>query len=250
VPARGETVVEYTGRLAPAPGGPPVPAGASGAAPGAPSPFALTPDRLAVVEHADDPPAASHVVQAERTRLTFEAMFRSLQRHLCDVAAAEDSFDRRFFGERFGGEVFGLVMSRTLGVMFAALEEFVPAAFDAPALMTLVALVAAHRRAMAERKLTCLEPYFDRVVLLLWPRFKAVLDANVTALRGAKEAVRKLDGAVGPGVHPITQRYAELVCAILSLHRRLAEQRCSDDMLPLHMCVVCVRGWGGGRGVL
>jgi hypothetical protein len=39
-----------------------------------------------------------------------------------DGAAAEDAFDRRFFGERFGPEVYGLVLSRTLAVMFGALE--------------------------------------------------------------------------------------------------------------------------------
>ena len=106
--------------------------------------------------------------------------------------------------------------------------------------MLLVAVTAAHRKGLSDRKIVCLEPYFDRVVMLLWPRFKSVLDANVSGLKAAvKEAPRKLLPEGGPGMGtgplPVTARYAELVCGVLLLHRMLADQRMSDDMLPRHM---------------
>ena len=238
VPAKGETVLDYSGKLVTSPGSA-IPLPQPGQPPLGVNPFVLSPDRLAAVERAADAPVAGHVVQAERLRMSFEAAFRSLQRHLCDVAAAEDSFDRRFFGDRYGPEVFGLVMSRSLNVMFAALEEAIGHSSDAPGLLLLLAITAAHRKGMADRKLTCLEPYFDRVVMLLWPRFKSVLDANVASIRAAKEQPRRLlqDGATAgtTGCLPVTSRYAELVAGILVLHRQLAESGASDAMLPVHM---------------
>ena len=230
---KSDTVVEYTGRSVAAPG--------SAGGGGKPSdPFTIG-DRLSLLDHADDPPLPAHVVSAEKTRLSFEALFRSVERHLMDVAAAEDSFDRRFFGPKYGPEVFQLVLSRAFNVLFAGLEEYLAAAGgDAPGLVLLVAIVGAHKASMGSRKLVCLDPFFDRVVLLVWPRFKAVFDGHVAAVKGARDASKL--GHVDVGPHPITRRFAEMNASLLLLHRKLTELKASDEMLPHHLCVLLFPG--------
>ena len=246
-PASGETVVDVRG------GSGASAAAATGAA--AVDAFSVA-GRLGVLDAAGDPAPPGHVVTAEHSRLPYEALYRSLQRHLVDVAAAEDSFDRRFFGDRFGSDVFTNVIGRPIAVLFAGLEAHIAGSPDAPGIMILVALVAAHRRLLVDRAggtsapgAHCLDSYFDRAVLLLWPRFKAILDANIGALRSAAKTeaggsgstsalARRLGSPVdGLGAHAVTKRFAEFHASLLVLHRRLADAHASDDMLPRHMCV-------------
>lgn len=46
-------------------------------------------DRCSVLENPDAPPLIVHVVQAEKKKLPYEAIFRSVQRHLMDTATSE-----------------------------------------------------------------------------------------------------------------------------------------------------------------
>jgi hypothetical protein len=199
-------------------------------------PFSIA-DRVSVLADADLPPVAQHVAQAEKHRLTYEQLWRNVQRHLVDVAVAEEGFDRRFFGERYGPEVHTLTLSRAISTVVEGLETYLMNSFDAPGLLLLVALSAAHRRLMLARTSQSLDSYFDRLVMLIWPRFKAVFDANVQAIKAAGNTPKKF-APIDFNVNPVTRRYAEFVSSILFLHRSLADQQMSDGMLPHHMYVV------------
>jgi len=196
-------------------------------------PFSLTGerDRLAVLAEAGAPPIAAMVAQSERMRLTFEQMWRHLIAQLMNCAVSEWSFCARFFGDALSGEMFSLTMASSLSGLLAALEGHLLASGDAPGIMLLVALSHAQRGVMAERKCAALDTFFDRVNMLLWPRFKSALDANVASVRAAKDNVRRL-APIDTHAHPVTVRYAELTASIMNLHRRLAESHLSDDHLP------------------
>lgn len=83
--------------------------------------------------------------------------------------------------------------------------------------------------------LPVLDHYFDRVIMLLWPRFKAVLDANLEALQKADPA--KL-GNVSLQPHSVTLRYAEFAASVLVIHRSLARVGPADDMVRHNMAVL------------
>ncbi|RYE85561.1 MAG: hypothetical protein EOO65_00080 [Methanosarcinales archaeon] len=197
-------------------------------------PFTIA-ERINVLADANTPPILSHVAQAERMRFTFEAVWRSVVRHLMDVAVSEHTFFTHFFGEGQAAEMLMLTLSKTTMTLLASLEDHLLQSFDAPGMMLLVALTAEQRRIMeVERKCSDLGQFFDRVTLLLWPRFKTVLDANVASVRVARETGRKL-GPVDSNAHIIAKRYAEFASSILCLHGRLSMHHLSDDMLPQHM---------------
>lgn len=67
---------------------------------------------------------------------------------------------------------------------------------------------------MKKRGVNVLDNMFDRINMLLWPRFKAVFDNNLKSLRTA--ATKKL-GSVELHAHYISRRYAEFVSTMLTL---------------------------------
>jgi len=85
----------------------------------------------------------------------------------------EAAFCARFFGAGPGGEVFRLVLVRALLPVFEALEGHLSGRdHDVVGVVLLILLAATHRRWLAGRGSDCLGHYFDRLNLLLWPRFK------------------------------------------------------------------------------
>ena len=201
--------------------------------------------RAAILPEADAAPVAAHVAVAESAsagkRMPFEAIWRSVTRHLMDVATGEFAFGLRFFGERFAREMFALTLARAINALLGGLEEFLLTTGDAPGLLLLIALTAAHRRIMnVERRCVELDGFFDRVSMLLWPKVKLLLDAHTASLRAAREGPKKLlsgGGASAADLGPaqLTRRVAELVSSFLVLHRQLAAAHLSDEMLPLHL---------------
>jgi hypothetical protein len=210
--------------------------------------------RAGILPEADAAPVAAHVAAADAAagkRLPFEAVWRSVTRHLMDVSTGEFAFGLRFFGDKFAREMFSLTLSRAINALLGGLEEFLLTTGDAPGLLLLIALTAAHRRIMnVERRCAELDGFFDRVSMLLWPKVKLLLDAHTASLKAAREGGKKLlavgAGAAGGGAAgaapaselgpaPLTRRIAELVAAFFVLHRQLAAAHLSDEMLPLHL---------------
>lgn len=249
---------------APAPGSGGAGAGGPGAPPGGPA------SRAAILPAADAPPTPSHVLVAEAAgpagrRLPHEVIWRHVTRHLMDVACAEFAFCLRFFGASLSREMFSLVMSRPIQALLRGLEEWLMETGDAPGLLVMAALTAAHRRIMRDdRRCGELDGFFDRVAMLLWPRIKQVLDAHIASLRALKDS--PLPGSAGGGAgaggagagaaagagggrrlvanpadlgpHPVMRRYGELACTFLLLHRQLAAAHLSDEMLPVHLAAM------------
>jgi len=85
---------------------------------------------------------------------------------------------------------------------------------------------------MQRRQVSCLDPYLDALQLLLWPRLRVVLDANVASLR--KAATTNLLTAPNTHPHTVTRRYAELAASLHALSS--SESSGSSDTLqpPLH----------------
>jgi len=79
----------------------------------------------------------------------------------------------------------------------------------------MIKVTHSQRIVMQRRRIPVLDPFFDRVSMLLWPRFKHVCDANI---RSIKTATPKKLGPVDTSPHYVARRYAELVSSVLTLH--------------------------------
>ncbi|TMW62995.1 hypothetical protein Poli38472_005613 [Pythium oligandrum] len=179
-----------------------------------------TGDREKILEHASSPPLILHVASQENQKLPYEAIFRNVQQHLMNSATSEYLFIIDFF--RAGREenvlrsreLFLRVFAKTLSLCLENLENYLFTCYDAIGLLLMIRLTHAQRLVMEKRRIPCLDSYFDRVTLLLWPRFKAVFDLNLMSVRNAK--AKKL-GAIDLHPHYVIRRYADFTASVLSL---------------------------------
>lgn len=177
-------------------------------------------DREQILETAATPPVLLHVAQQENQRLPYEAIFRSVQQHLMDSSTSEYLFLLEFFRPAGSSsaeamrDLFMRVFAKTLSLCLENLENYLFTCYDALGLLLMIRVTYAQRLVMEKRRIPCLDAYFDRVALLLWPRFKAVFDLHLMSVRNAK--VKKL-GAIDLHPHYVIRRYAEFASSVLSL---------------------------------
>lgn len=182
--------------------------------------FSVT-EREKILETASAPPLILHVAQQEGLKLSYEAVFRNVQQHLMDSATSEYLFLIEFFKPTNQQEnvfrsrdLFMRVFAKTLSLCLENMENYLFTCYDAIGLLLMIRLTYAQRLVMEKRRIPCLDAYFDRVALLLWPRFKAVFDLNLMSVKNAK--AKKL-GPIDLHPHFVIRRYAEFASSILSL---------------------------------
>jgi len=169
----------------------------------------------------------THVEKAASHKVPFEATWKSLQLHLMDTATVEWAFCISFFGESRGPAVFAKVLSKPISSVLEGLENFLFGCQDTVAVLILLHLTQQHQHIMRQRSLDCLDSYFNRVLMLLWPKLKALLGSNLSSLGSVDES--KIGPALLTAPHFIAQRYAEFVASILRLHRSMQSAGMSDD---------------------
>lgn len=212
-------------------------ASSTGASVRPPDPFAIG-DRFNLLADLFTAPVLQpHVLHAEKTRLPFETLYRSVIRHLADVAVAEETFCRKFFGEIYSKEVYGQTLSKAIAACVAALDDHLNMSFDAPGLLLIVALVSTQWNALSSRNSSCLDGFCIRVAETTRKRFRTVFDANVTSIKAAATAPKKL-GGIDPAPHPVTRRFADWCGSILVLNRAITHPSAVDQMLPSHLTAV------------
>lgn len=113
--------------------------------------------RDSILQEVDSPAIIVHVAQAAKKRFHYEAVFRSLQRHLMDAVGVEYTFDVRFFGSQDVGQaVFESVASKTLEQSLTQLGSYLETCFDPVALLLMIGVTTQHRQLMKRRQLTCM----------------------------------------------------------------------------------------------
>ncbi|CAI5730782.1 unnamed protein product [Hyaloperonospora brassicae] len=193
--------------------------------------FSVT-ERRKILDMVSTPPLILHVAQQEGVKLPYEAIFRNMQQHLMDSATSEYLFLIEFFkpshqqNDAFRSrDLFMQVFAKTLSLCLENIENYLVTCYDAIGLLLMIRLTNAQRLAMEKRRMPCLDAYFDRVALLLWPRFKAVFDLNLMSVKNAK--AKKL-GPVDLHAHFVIRRYAEFASSILSLSTHTQQIHSSD----------------------
>uniref|UniRef100_M4B2I0 Vacuolar protein sorting-associated protein 52 A n=1 Tax=Hyaloperonospora arabidopsidis (strain Emoy2) TaxID=559515 RepID=M4B2I0_HYAAE len=182
--------------------------------------FSVT-ERQKILDAVSTPPLILHVAQQEGVKLPYEAIFRNVQQHLMNSATSEYLFLIEFFtpshqqDDAFRSrDLFMQVFAKTLSLCLENIENYLVTCYDAIGLLLMIHLTNSQRLVMEKRRMPCLDAYFDRVALLLWPRFKAIFDLNLMSVKNAK--VKKL-GPVDLHAHFVIRRYAEFASSILSL---------------------------------
>ena len=150
---------------------------------------------------------------AENQKYPFEGIFRSIIKHLSDAATSEFLFIIDFFQSNTR-ETFNKMFGRTLSLVLEFLENYLLNCYDAIGLLLVIKVAHLQRMVMQRRRIPVLDQFFDRISMLLWPRFKQIFDMN---LKSVKNANPKKLGPVDLSPHYVSKRYAELVSSVFFL---------------------------------
>ena len=170
--------------------------------------------RHEILDELENPPIVMHIAQKEGRKYLYEHIFRSVQKHLCDSAANDFTFLVDFFHAR-SHSLFNDIYAKTLALCLEHVEHYLATTMDSIAVLILIRINQHLRTIMQRRCCPCLDPYLDRMDLLLWPRLKVILDKNVISLETAPNKLGPLEFHV----HFVTQRYAHFSSAVALLHR-------------------------------
>lgn len=172
--------------------------------------------RDAILDELEKDPIIAHT-QKDRAKYYHEQIFRSHQRLLIDTATSEFLFLNDFFDTQAQGNhsLFSDVFGKTTQFFLDSLESFLLSCWDSVGLLLMIRIVEYYKRCMQRRRVGCLDSYLDALQLLLWPRLKTVMDANIASLRKYHQQGLKAPENTHP--HLVTRRYAELAASLTAL---------------------------------
>lgn len=169
--------------------------------------------RDAILKELEKDPIIAHT-QKDKAKYYYEQLFRSHQMLLMDTATSEFLFLNDFFDTRGDHRLFTDVFGRTQQFFLDQLEAVLANCWDSVGLLLMIRIVDFNRKCMIQRQVNCMDSYLDALTLLLWPRMRAVLEANVSSLR---RAYQQLPVPANTHPHLITRRYAELAASLCAL---------------------------------
>jgi len=161
------------------------------------------------LDDANARPILAHVATQEKKSYPYERLFRSLLGHLLDAVTNEHVFCRQYFKRDVFNMLFG---AGTLSVILEQLENYLFTCHDALCLLLVIKVTHAYKRNARQRHIHSLDPFFDQVTKLVWPRLKMVMEGH---LRSLKQATPMKLGGVELHAHYVTRRFAEFICSIL-----------------------------------
>ncbi|XP_028762874.1 vacuolar protein sorting-associated protein 52 A isoform X1 [Neltuma alba] len=192
--------------------------------------FALG-DRINILKEIDEPALIPHIAEASSTKYPYEVLFRSLQKLLMDTATSEYHFCDVFFMEE---SIFYEIFSGPFGVIDEHFSLILQNCYDAIGLMLMICIIRQHQLIMSRRRIPCLDSYFDKVNISLWPRFKMVFDMHLNSLRNANVKTLWEDD-----VHPhyVMRRYAEFTASLIHLNVEYGDGQLELNLERLRMAV-------------
>jgi hypothetical protein len=167
-----------------------------------------------ILDDLEKDPIIAHT-HRDKQKYYHEQLFRSHQMLLIDTGAAEFLFLNDFFDTKGDHRLFNDVFNKTTQYFTDSLEAFLANCWDSVGLLLMIRIVEFYRRSMQRRQVSCLDSFLDALQLLLWPRLRVVLDANVASLRKATSTNLLVPANTHP--HLVTRRYAELAGSLHAL---------------------------------
>ncbi|XP_038221188.1 vacuolar protein sorting-associated protein 52 homolog isoform X1 [Zerene cesonia] len=189
-----------------------------------------------LAQQLEAPIIVPHVQQ--KTKYSYEALFRSLQYALVDNSCREYLFTTEFFHVKgsHAQELFDRILGKTLSLLVKNVENYVLECYDCLALFLCIQLINRYRWMCHKRAVAALDSYWDSLLGSFWPRLEYVLKLNIQSVRECDPA-KLANKELGP--HYITRRYAEFSAAMLSLSEQFPSQELSNLLLVLQDEVHC-----------
>ncbi|XP_021306526.1 vacuolar protein sorting-associated protein 52 A isoform X2 [Sorghum bicolor] len=169
-------------------------------------------ERANILKEIHQPGLVPHISQGNSRKYPYEVIFRSLQKLLMDTASSEYLFLESFFGEE---SLFYQVFEGPFAVIGQHLDITLANCHDAVCLMLIICITRKHQLVMCDRRLPCLDNYFDKALMYLWPRFKVVFDMYLQSLYQCDAQTIWIDGT---RPHHIARCYVEFTASLVQLN--------------------------------
>lgn len=174
---------------------------------------------------------------AEGTKRKIEFVFRAATRHLIDVASAEETFSKRFFGQKEASQSLSVCFTKVSGVLLDSFEEYALKTKDVLELVLMLAISEYMRKNVPANAVQFLHGYFDRVKKLFSSRVQSLMSEVIQSLKQVRPNITKLFPTIrGTGENhalyfplPIVKRASLLIASLLSLYSNyLTAANCAE----------------------
>ena len=189
--------------------------------------FVLGP-RAEVLSALSEPALVVQLIEATQ-RFAYEEVFRSFLRLLVDTAVNEHRFLLQFFHER---SLFARVFDRVLLHLLEEFDAFRQSCYDSLALLLMLRVVERVHFELAQKQMTVLEAFLDKLTMAFWPRFNILFDDNVASIKQLEPTRYKLRLNTP---HFATMRVASYMAAILALNAAEQQQILTDRIEQLRV---------------
>ena len=151
-------------------------------------------------------------------RYPYEKLFRSIQFAMMDNCAREYAFCLQFFGmsEERAIKFFSEVMGKAMGLLLKHEETRIANWYDGISLVLCARVVGEYQKSLRSQNIPCLEPYYGRLLGIIWPRFAHIVQLNVASIEQVDPSRLPKSQPLQP--HFIVRRYAEYSGALLVLN--------------------------------
>ncbi|KAF3327952.1 vacuolar protein sorting-associated protein 52 A isoform X1 [Carex littledalei] len=188
-------------------------------------------DRLDILKKIDQPTLIPDISEANSLKYPYEALFRSLYKLMMDTASSEYLFVEAFFED---GPLFYEVFSGSFSIINEHLDHVLPNCYDAICLMLMICITRNYQVKLCNRRIPCLESYFDKIFIRLWPHFKTVLDMHLQSLRNF-DVKTIWENDIHP--HYIIRCYAELIASLMQLNCEYGDNQLGINLERLQLAL-------------
>jgi hypothetical protein len=139
-------------------------------------------------------PIVPHVAGQRGTKYTLEEVFRSQNILLTNLITTEFSFVLEFFDLKSSqcDYIFNAIFSKIVNYYLEWLDNACNNSFDCVSVLLMVLINDEFKIVMKERKINILDFYFDKVGMVLWPRFTDIFEHFLNNVKNANAATFNL----------------------------------------------------------
>jgi len=180
----------------------------------------------------------SFIAEEDKSFHFMEASFRAFNLALVDNATSEFNFLTELFSQSAFSIIrkrFIIALTPTLDLGYSVTKSLIESSTDALGILICVRLNQHNSFELQRKQVPVMEAYVNQTGMILWPRFQMVMDMHCEACKKAATSfgikvsnsvanlVTNGNQALSVAPHPITQRFANFVHAVLRLGKDAAD---------------------------
>lgn len=166
--------------------------------------------RSSIVTAEDPTVMPAQIAEHNPAKSCVEVGFRSFNLALCDNASVEFLFMSEFFGENVNA-LLEQILDPTYQLGSAYTKSLITNSYDIFGVLIMIRLSQSLIFELQKRRIPAVEDYLNLQMILLWPRFQQLVDANCENLKRAASKSSAITMISTSAPHPLTIQFTNLI---------------------------------------